>query len=104
MNTKNIKRILKNEIKVRNTTKDLGYLDKLCTDIIGPAGSREWLSNDMELLGRYSSLMTTFIDDILCKKLYETDIKRQKMNTRQRIRDINREKSNKNMVSKEILE
>lgn len=52
MNEKNIKKIYKSESRLRSNAKDMNNLDKLCTDLMGPAGSKEWLANDMELIGK----------------------------------------------------
>ena len=52
MNTKNIKKILKSEQKIRTSAKDIERLDKLSTEIMGPVGSKEWLNSDLELIGK----------------------------------------------------
>ena len=52
MNDKNIAKIYKSEMSLRMMAKDQQPLDKLCTKIAGPVGSKEWLHNDFELIGK----------------------------------------------------
>ncbi|CAI2360022.1 unnamed protein product [Moneuplotes crassus] len=81
LDSKNIRKIYKNELRMRNHEKDFHPLDKLCMEIMGPQGSKEWLSNDID-----------FIDDVLSKKTYQSMKKRRFMNSREKQRDQDREK------------
>lgn len=51
LNPENIKKIYKSELKRRSQGRELNQLDKLWVDLVGPAGSRESLYNDIEFLG-----------------------------------------------------
>ncbi|CAI2359668.1 unnamed protein product [Moneuplotes crassus] len=92
LNSKNVKKIYKNELKMRNQEKEFHYLDKLCMEVMGPQGSKEWLSHDID-----------FIDDVVSKKAYQAMKRRKTMDSREKQKDMELEKK-EGTVYEDMLE
>lgn len=85
---------------MRNQEKEFNYLDKLCMEVMGPQGSKEWLSHDIDFIGTISFII---IDDVVSKKAYQAMKRRRTMDSREKQIDMELEKK-EGTVYEDMLE